>query len=482
MHAGTTNIQLRTLQDDDSMSVKVEQPADVSGKTEIQPQSTPLGVHQPIAAFDPLRMQQPGLGGQQLNPNESSDAQSQEQPAASSNARVPLPPQSSQGAPAPSPTGPMSSSWTPAPRPRPGRKPIPQEDAADRRRLQNRIAQRNFRDKRQQKLYETQQELEERKHEYQEHINGLQRQLEELRQERRRQVDDLTRRLDAAEQRAQAAEKEKQQLQQMYPNRGAVGYPSHPHAPFPSHGLNINTSRLPTGYSSAMPTPPEDNGFVEIDFTYHFRPAHAQSTHTNALRPTVSNDSVGSGPMDYTTDGNGMNIDDRCGFCTDDQNCACRNEQEQIAKQRADERAPTVATAPGSCADCLRDPERAQACRDLAMGARFDARPSTGDGSRLDGSSGSDRNSSGTSIMGPPPQRMSCGAMVDRFNEQNQRTASVSSLLNHGEPMHAYPSASGGYEFEEHEAAHVLSNLSRRSTIVSQPESNERGGQGTRGA
>ncbi|KAI6955319.1 hypothetical protein KC329_g18586 [Hortaea werneckii] len=58
--------------------------------------------------------------------------------------------------------------------------------------------------------------------------------------------------------------------------------------------------------------------------------------------------------------------------------------------------------------------------------------------------------------------------MIDRFSEAGQRTNSVASLLNHGEPMRAYPAASGhgGYEFEEHEAAQVLSNLSRRNTVV----------------
>merc|ERR1711939_561033 len=272
--------------------------------------------------------------------------------------------------------------WTPPPRPRPGRKPIPQEDAADRRRLQNRIAQRNFRDKRQQKLYETQQELEERKHEYQEHINILQRQLEDLRQEKRRQVDDLKRQLDDSEKRAQAAEKDKLHIQQLY-SRTSAGYPAttgtqynHPNA----SGLAINTARFPAGYGGAsVPTPPEDN-FGEIDFTYHFRPMHAQQQHhhhqqtTNALRPTISNDSASSGPMDYTTTGGhqDMDVEDRCGFCTDDQNCACRNEQQELlAKRRAHDRAaalmaeaardanPTPSTQvslPGSCAQCLRDP------------------------------------------------------------------------------------------------------------------------------
>ncbi|KAI7132692.1 hypothetical protein KC324_g16872, partial [Hortaea werneckii] len=152
------------------MSVKVEQPADVSGQTELASNPTPFGLPHPVAFSDAQR------GQSATTPTESNDHaplqqhqqhQQSERPSTASNARVPLPPQgssgsSSAGGAAPASSGPMSSNWTPPPRPRPGRKPIPQEDAADRRRLQNRIAQRNFRDKRQQKLYETQQELEER--------------------------------------------------------------------------------------------------------------------------------------------------------------------------------------------------------------------------------------------------------------------------------------------------------------------------------
>ncbi|KAI6856669.1 hypothetical protein KC323_g7762 [Hortaea werneckii] len=495
------------------MSVKVEQPADVSGHTELASNPTPFGLPHPVAFSDAQR------GQSATTPNESNDhapllqqqqqQQQSERPSTSSNARVPLPPQgssgsSSAGGAAPSSSGPMSSNWTPPPRPRPGRKPIPQEDAADRRRLQNRIAQRNFRDKRQQKLYETQQELEERKHEYQDHINSLQRQLEDLRQEKRRQVDDLKRQLDDSEKRAQAAEKDKLRIQQLY-SRASAGYPAttgtqynHPNA----SDLAINTARLPAGYGGAsVPTPPEDN-FGEIDFTYHFRPMHAQQQHhhqnTNALRPTISNDSASSGPMDYTTTGGhqDMDVEDRCGFCTDDQNCACRNEQQELlAKRRAHDRATalmaeaardanptpsTQASLPGSCAQCLRDPARAQACRDLASsGAQFQPRPSTQDSTGLYDSAPTDSRDSMTSAvpgsMAPPSsssshheQRMSCSTMIDRFSEAGQRTNSVASLLKHGEPMRAYPAAAGrgGYEFEEHEAAQVLSNLSRRNTVV----------------
>ncbi|TKA78722.1 hypothetical protein B0A55_04532 [Friedmanniomyces simplex] len=99
--------------------------------------------------------------------------------------RVPIQPAGAQG-----PTqvarasGPMSSSVVIPNRPKPGRKPIAQEDAADRRRIQNRMAQRSFRDKRQQKLADTQLELEERKREYEKKVNELERNLDAERREK----------------------------------------------------------------------------------------------------------------------------------------------------------------------------------------------------------------------------------------------------------------------------------------------------------
>lgn len=128
---------------------------------------------------------------------------------------VPIPHQNSVFQPshaAPS-SGPMSTTVVIPPRPRPGRKPMQQEDAADRRRLQNRIAQRNFRDKRQQKLVETQQELDDRRRDYQDRINDLTRELERLRQDTREKTEQSARQVRAAEVRAQAAEARAQQME-----------------------------------------------------------------------------------------------------------------------------------------------------------------------------------------------------------------------------------------------------------------------------
>jgi len=399
--------------------------------------------------------------GLNVNVQDNDNVGQQQQQAQQNNAaRVPLPPQkkSISSGQASSPIGPMSAQVQIPPRPKPGRKPLQQEHAADRRRLQNRIAQRNFRDKRQQKLHETQQELEERKVEYQEEINDLHRQLDEM----RRQNLELQRRLNSAENRIQDAEKKFQQSQ-LYGNRVSTGYPqtsmatTTASATFP---LAINTNHRNIGaYNASVPTPPEDNTFGEIDFTNHFRNSQQQSA--NALTLSVSNDS--NNAMDYA--GGSMDIEDRCGFCTDDQNCACRNEQQ--AKQNANEASfaaavPTNNVGSGNCDACRRDPARAQACREMAMGARS----STTEGPRFYENNGG--------MMGPPAGRTSCSSLVDHFRFRSfdsQRTPSIAELVP-GQVVNVYPVVGNGYEIEEAQAAEALQTLSgsRRGTMASMPD------------
>ena len=113
-------------------------------------------------------------------------------------------------------SGPMSGSVTIQARPKPGRKPIPHEDAQDRRRVQNRVAQRNFRDKRQQKLQDAVDELAARKLEYETKVSEAQRQIDALTQQNnhlqsqlRAQMDRTqaeTSRANAAEERVRALE------------------------------------------------------------------------------------------------------------------------------------------------------------------------------------------------------------------------------------------------------------------------------------
>ncbi|CAK4034071.1 hypothetical protein AC579_9750 [Lecanosticta acicola] len=347
-------------------------------------------------------------------------------------------------------SGPMSSSVNIPQRPRPGRKPIPQEDAADRRRLQNRIAQRNFRDKRQQKLQETLHELELKKREYQASVSDIRRNIESERQQHRRTVDQVNReqaRANSAERRCnekdnqiRALQKEVEELRRFQQMQSQ------------------NTGRFipaPAGLKLTQPspyTPPEDTPIspstttnyndLETDYTARF----ASSNHN--LRHTASNDSA----MDFSyTQPN----DDPCGFCTDPSNCLCAAASHE-EKNHAEPAAPV--NGPGSCDMCRKDPKRAQACRDLANSAQMGTRPRTGLGPRPF----AETNVTTKSSM-PPPPPMSCSSMIDAFNQFGERTSSIGTLF--GGKLNAYPARSGGgYEIEETQAAEVLTALSRRST------------------
>jgi len=349
----------------------------------------------------------------------------------------------------------MSSEVTIPPRPRPGRKPIPQENAADRRRLQNRIAQRNFRDKRQQKLVETQIELEEKKKDYQERINELERQLEVIRQKKKALEEDnlkLGRRASDAEKRAQQAESKLQGFQTTQVPGLSPFARSSLQAPFTAAELPTLNTRFSLSsrpyVNSDMMTPPDDNS-NEIDYTYW----NSSQASISNFRPVASSDIGASQAVDFTM-GGVQSLDDNCGFCTDDQNCSCKQEK-RVAEIVA-------APGPGSCEACQHDPVKAQACRELAAQTQMAPRPSTANGSRLyDGTE-----------MAMVPLRVSCSSIIDRFRLYNVPISSASER-SRGR-LHAWPVATGGYEIEEHEAAQVLQSLSRRNTVVSQPESNER--------
>ncbi|KAK0858253.1 hypothetical protein LTR02_013995 [Friedmanniomyces endolithicus] len=325
-------------------------------------------------------------------------------------------------------SGPMSSSVVIPNRPKPGRKPIAQEDAADRRRIQNRMAQRSFRDKRQQKLADTQMELEERKREYEKKINELERKLDAERREKQElaaQIEGMIARLQNVEGRAGQPQIKMRQTQ---PFGSSVGYLG------TAPALSLNTNQRPYGGygpSSEM-TPPGDSAFghLEQDFT-----AYRAGAMHNGLRQAMGND---GSSMDF-----GTNIGGNCGFCTDDQNCACKQEQAQQMTEQS------CASAAGTCAACRTDPSRAQACRDLATVANFSSQPSTADPS------------------GMYAPRTSCSQLVGQFRQMGERRGSISEYFD-GQ-IQAYPNAvEGGFDVDEQQAAEVLQTLSsRRNTDVS---------------
>lgn len=342
-------------------------------------------------------------------------------------------------------SGPMSSNIVVPQRPRPGRKPIAPEESVDRRRVQNRLAQRNFRDKRQQKLAETQTQLEQVQKERKEESSEFRRQLQSSREENarlRQQLDEKhiaflarSRDLDERNQRVAELERLVRELQSNKQPSGFVGGFRN----FTSNNYNNNAAATPphlanpAAYPDAGASPPGD---FEVDFTDFGKREYLTSTASNE-----------SDAMDYT-----MTRTDPCGFCTDEQNCACAQEAKHKLKALEPPTTTTAATMPGSCEQCQADPERARACREMAAGTR-QAPPeltrSTSSGSVL-------------STAMPPPSRVKCGTVLDQFRQYGQSPANIRQLF--GREMTAYPGSKGGYEFKEAEAAEVLRTLSGSSS------------------
>lgn len=354
-------------------------------------------------------------------------------------------------------SGPMSQPVTLRGRAKPGRKPMPPGESDDRRRNQNRMAQRKFRDNRQQKLQEALVQLEEYKKQLQQKDAEMKNHMQECRKQAKEQDDriqtiqakietfekraqdsdrraaDFKRRANDAEAQLQALQTKQQQL----PSAIANFRPAYPPS---TRGVNQEDG----------PTPPESENGMETDFTTWNKAG--QSNYD--LRQSATND---SNQMDYMLQ---SQVDDNCGFCSDLQNCVCA--QEKAAAATAVEK-PAPVSVPGSCDQCRNDPVRAQACRDMAAATQISTRPATLDNAQAQGTT-----TSGS--MGPPPPR-TCSNMIDTFNRYGERTASIASLFG-GRRLNTYPaSTGGGYEFQETEAAEVLSNLHRRSAVVESPRS-----------
>ena len=348
-----------------------------------------------------------------------------------SSERVPIPHANSSQA-----TGPMSTPVILRGRPKPGRKPIPHDDAQDRRRQQNRQAQRNFRDKRQQKLFDCQEELVQSKKAYENHLAQISRENDALKNE-----------LDRVKQKCLILQKQLMHMPQR--KESYQGRNSRSNASSFSSDGSFSAPQMPNhrqprfqGPSRGDPatmTPPEF-AFNEVDYTNFGR-----------LAPSMSNNNHPSVPSDSTFVGYPSDLqqpdDGDCGFCTDPQNCFCK---------QATNAEP--APQPGNCDACLADPNRAQACRQVAASAQTLSE----DNLRMYESAGQPYPGSGSRSG----SKISCEQLMDRATQSGQKLASIPELFKN--QVHVHPSANGRYEVDEQEAAQALQTLSRRRTRTSQ--------------
>lgn len=407
--------------------------------------------------------------GQALSVSEGNASHSQGSTSPDGKVAInPLPQPRSSQALAPNPDlkppanmGPMSAVRSVPPRPKPGRKPLPQEDAQDRRRVQNRVAQRNFRDKRAQKVSELTLDNErirkEADDQYKMLINKCNDQKERA-NSLMLENEQLKADLQAAIKRAETAERRVHGLD--VANR------------FADSGFQVRLQK--SGTSTAMPPMPasltgpvdehlrasgsvitpsfqggnnagNNNGYddTEIDMNAVWKSSRQTS---NPVQNKFESDTQTwlSGSMDVDRQ------EDNCGFCTDESNCACI--QSQIQK-------PVI--APGGCDACVADPERAAACRALASQTEVSQRPTESTNTNNGGIE--QRNDS----MAAPPGMMSCSNLIDRLGP-TQRMPSIAELFPG--KFHSYPGITGsGYDVNEQEAAQVLQSMSRRNTVPGTP-------------
>lgn len=363
----------------------------------------------------------------------------------------PLPTQQATITPS-APMGPVSRTVQIPPRPKPGRKPLPHEDAQDRRRVQNRVAQRNFRDKRAMKVSELTADndrirressdkdaqhaidLHDQKERFMKEIAQLKMENETL----RNQLDDTSRQLHSVKVTKSFADAG-------FPNAGLQSVGSGTSLP----SINTDWRGPATSYNASKTaiTPPEEE--LETDMSHIWArsaPRPATNNHSNNHNmPDNSNQWLDSG-MDVDRE------DDGCGFCTDESNCSCAQAK----------KAETV-LAPGGCDACIRDPERAAACKALAAQTHLSQRPQTS-------ASMAGMTQRNDSMAAPPGSgTMSCSKFVDSLGQS--RYPSIHELF--GNTLHSYPAKTpgSGYDVNEQEAAQVLQSMSgsRRNTMAGAP-------------
>jgi hypothetical protein len=297
--------------------------------------------------------------------------------------------------------GPLSAEVRIPPRPKPGRKPMTTEgEGGEKRKAQNRNAQRRFRDKRQQRLEDQvevndglRKEIQDANANYERRLGAVrmqhQSELQLLQQRIERQQEEITSLKAALD---KADEERRSYVSTTLASRGLESISLRPHA----HAQAID----------AVSTPPQEN---EIDFTNY---------------------------------GRSMGTDDKCGFCGTGDTCPCSQSAAAAAAAAA---ASTRLTGPGTCDQCRNDPtgERARAC--MAMAANSTA-------SAADSKLPPNRTGRRT---------VPCGTVVDAFKDAHAEPSSISTLFG-GRKMQAYAADRGGFDFEHNEAAKVLVQLNER--------------------
>lgn len=361
------------------------------------------------------------------------------------------------------PNGPLSKPVVLPPRAKPGRRPMPDSSATDRRRLQNRVAQRNHRDKRQQKVADLEAHLHEKKQQHNDTLSELLRERENERFRHREALDAATARATKLESQLLKAQQEIRQLRGRLDSGATDAAPANPLNPSAtlSFPYQQTASSIPAfrAYSArstqqgpysglAGMTPPEDTDAdaTEIDFTT-YRAPRKDTNAPSAARPSLS------APEDSHESSYTINeASEHCGFCTDSGNCACALDalNSTTTAPAAAVKSQTPAIQPGSCDSCMNDPARQAACRAIASQAT--PQPAQ----------------NGTAPP-PPPQTtgmIHCSQFMDnvQLTRPRQSLPSIVEMLQGS--VTAYGSTTTGFQVSEREAAEALSALASHTGAV----------------
>jgi hypothetical protein len=400
--------------------------------------------------------------------------------------------------------GPLSREITLKPRPKPGRKPMAdQNDSSDKRKTQNRIAQRHFRDRRAQKCNDLELENSQLKETHRAEVSALR---EQLMQRDAHVTALLAEKVDAAAERARI-DSELSQLRErnavlqrelgmfcilpyihtlilIIQPRCRQASPCQcprfsPSGMFRTANHSLKTIILTPTQRTAITsnlissvhqilTPPSDNDphdEYEVDFTNIY-----------ATRK----------PSAFTS---GLGTDEHCGFCSDVENCICRQQEElnnktlpslpPIDSSRAtiqlkphsDVTTPsflearTEASGPGTCDMCLADPEKARQCKELAEVAFKEQAAQDSTSKTTTGTVTLRRLKQLDNAPKHNTERTSCSDFFQQAQQRNVRLRRDDyQQIKHVYRLDGRSEHSPYMEMDTQDAAHALAALSRQDT------------------
>lgn len=281
------------------------------------------------------------------------------------------------------------------------------------RKIANRISQRNFRDRRVQKLADIQVELVESKKRYEDETAQLRREHAASIQAAKNRYEELANKYEALQEwfsesinRSEILTVQVNALKQQL--RNGQDTPSDDSSSG-QRDVAFRDHRQPQ-----IPTPPFDQG-TETDFTNYGRPARTQSFDTapNMLRSRITaNGQTLGAPFDQAIES--------CGYCTNDADCNCR--------------APP-SYGPGECARCQADPAQRAACQSAA--ARAQSAPSN---------------------QLAPIRTTQCSSFMSDVQLSGVPLPAIAEIIG-TQQLPVYSSTTSGFQVDEESAAQALQTL-----------------------